>query len=267
MRFYPAVLLLLATILGLQPNSFAADPPKKAYLLFPVRTQLQRDYLFSSTTRYYLMVYGSSMIDEKGKLDASLLNFEDLSNDLGRIRFIGKDDSLQANLIFEKEPSEANERLLSLGILGWKQAMNYDQREPITIIGDMEWKSAIQLAGDSRGLFTENEIENAVGDAPIRIYPVRTVLSRIRTGADCVISFTQPYGEDATGLVDEKTKSHIKELVDSLKLKERKSVEFSIRFKKNANGKAVVKFTKETSKDLAKELGFKLHSVARSRAE
>ena len=51
----------------------AAIPPKKAYLLFPVRTQLQQEFYFNHKEQFYLLVHGDSLIDGDGAATTSVI--------------------------------------------------------------------------------------------------------------------------------------------------------------------------------------------------
>jgi hypothetical protein len=262
MRLSHAVLASAIAVVSCLTQVPAADPPKKAYLIFPVRTKLQQEVFFEKSQRYYLLVHGDSLIDSDEKLDPALLNFDDLSNDIGRVLILQKGDTISAQLLFAKEPPRAADRLVNMAILGWARERGFDRHVPSTVIGDREWKTAVRLTGDARGLFAEKESEDPIGDEDVRVYPVRTALSRLQCyGSECVVVFPRPYGKDATGALDDKVKARAKGLVDSLKLKERKQVMFGIWMADDVNGKAVGHFTKTTARDLADALGFKDYSV------
>ena len=265
MRVSLAALFLVTAIAPWQPDASAADPPKQAYLLFPIRTQLQQEVFFHPNERYYLMVHGESLLDGEGKLDASQLDFDSLTDDIGRIREVRPGDKIRSEVFYAKEPPRAGNHLLNLAILGWACDSGYEPHSSITFIGDGDWKAAVKITDDARGLSPEKGREDAVGDEDIRVYPVRTALSRLRSNeAECVISFRRPYGKDASGTLDEKARARIKELVDSLKLKERKRVQFGIRVKVDGNEKAADRFIDKTAQELSDELGFKCYGVLHS---
>src|SRR5262249_30793333 len=149
-------------------------------------------------------------------------------------------DTIRTHLVFAKEPPEATSQMVNLAVLGWAWENGYARPTPTTIIGDSDWKAAVRLTNDARGLYGEKDDEDSVGDEAVRVYPVRTALCRLQSSeADCVVSFPRPYDKDTTGTLDEKTKDRVKELVAGLKLKERKRVEFCIRMKRDRNRKAV----------------------------
>jgi hypothetical protein len=243
----------------------AAEPAGKAYLLFPIRTELQRQFLFEPTERYYLLVHGDSLLDADGKVDPSRLNFRDLDDDIGRVRIVRPGDRIRALLVFAKSPPETADRLVNYAVLGWALHRRFERHTLSTTIGGRDWRAAVRLTRDARGLYEETEEEKVVGDETVRVYPVRTALSRLQTGsADCVVSFPQPYDKNTSGTVDEKTKARIKELVGSLRLKTVKSIEFAIRMKPDADQKAVDRFTDKTAGELKEMLGAKDYSVLRA---
>jgi len=277
MRTTSLTLFLATAVVTWHIPAPAADPAKKAdlavgrakkaYLLFPIRSDLQKNYLFDPTECYYLMVYGGGLIDADGKLDPSGLNFDDLRRDLNLRRDLGpvsgKGNKIRADAIFAKRPPNAADRLLIQAVIGWSHEGGFGRPSAITIIGDHDWKAAIKLTGDIRGLYEEERVENAVGDEAVKVYPVRTALSRLRTdNADCVVSFPKPFGKDATGTLDEQTTAKVKELVASLKIKEIKSVAFGIRENlDDLNEKACKHFTDKTAPELAKIFGVENYSV------
>lgn len=268
MRITLAAVLLVVAVSSWQPEAAAADPPAKAYLLFPVRTQLQQEISFDPSVRYYLLVHGDSLITADGKLDALQLDFADLSDDIGHFRVLRKGDKIVANVIFANRPPEPAARLLKFAIHGWAMEMGYMERVPIHVIGDSDWNAATKLTNDSRGLFEEDESEDAVGDDVVRAYPVRTALSRLQfSEANCVVSFRQPFRKDSTGTLDEKARDRIRDLVDSLKLKERHRIQFSIQVKDDVNAKAVAQFSDTTARELTDAMGFKDYSVLKDWAK
>jgi hypothetical protein len=266
MRTFLVTIVLIAVAASCRSESLGAEPPRQAYLLFPVRTQLQRELYFNRHVRYYLLVHGDSLIDADGKVDSDRLDFERLNDDLGPVRVILPGQTISASLILGEEPRppEPAARLVNMAIMGWAREAGFDRHVPTTIGGDSVWKAAVRLAGDARGLYEEKEDEDSIGDDTVRVYPVRTALSRlISAEADCVVSFPQPYGEDATGELDEKSKERVKELVESLKLEKRSRVQFLIWMKHDVNRKAVDTFTEKTARELWRELEFENFSVAR----
>jgi len=268
MRISSLALSLITAAVSCHIPASAADPPQKAYLLFPIRTELQKNCLFKPSVCYYLLVHGDSLLDADGKLDPSRLNFDDLSQDIGYFPTVQKGDTIGAVLIFAKQPPRAAARLLNLAVLGWAIASGYERHVLATDIGDREWKAAVKLTKDVRGLYKEENDENAVGDDTVRVYPVRTALSRLHAAnADCVVWFPKAYDKDATGTLDDQTTTKVKNLIASLKIKDFKRVEFGILLKPDADGKAVKRFTDKTAGELAKILGAEQYSVRHSHVE
>jgi hypothetical protein len=234
------------------------EKPKKAYLLFKVRTQLQKDILFEQGERYHLLVHGDGLLDDKGHIDTSLLNFDDLTKDTFP-RFILQGDKVDAQIILEGEHPEATRDFLQMAVMGWAREMGYERHVPSSIGGGRVWADTIKIVGDRRGYIDEEETEDAIGDDKVKVYPVRTRLSRLRTADDdCVVIFQDIFDKDTTARVlDEKTKAKIKELVDSLRIKELDQVSFTIKMTRDANRDAVSAFEKAVIKELPSLLGVK----------
>jgi hypothetical protein len=250
-----SVLSLLAT------GTNAADPPKKAYLLFPIRTQLQREYFPDPDVRYHMLVHGDSLLDKEGKLDTSGMGFEDPTDAAGLPLRPG--DKIRGSVIFAKRPPGATEGSLGRAIVDWAKQTKHVREVPRIVFDDSEWKAAVTFTGDARGVYTDKESEDAVGDDEIRAYPVRTALSCLQSGgADCVVSFRKPYWKDENGTLDEKGRARVKELVGSLKLKERKAIGFVIRGVKDQSVTAWSRFAEKPARELAADMGFKLNGIA-----
>jgi hypothetical protein len=253
------VVSLIAISLFWQPAS-AVELSKKAYVLFPVRTELLRQYLFDPNVRFLLLVCGDALVDPAGNIVASRFDFAALIKEMNTWR--GPKDVIEAELIFAKNPPRMAARMLNLAILGLAMDMGYERHVPKTRTGNYSWKLGARLTGDARGLYREDATEDPVGDESVRVYPVRSALSRLRTHeADCVVSFLKPFDKGSTGKLDDNTKAKVKEMLLSLKLKSLKRVEIGIRTKRDANQKAIDRFEHETVPEL-KRLGLPITSVA-----
>lgn len=255
-----ALSLLAVAATGQQPQ---ANPPQKAYLFFTIRTQLQRQYFFNTDEQYYLLIHGDSLVDGQGKIDPSRLDFEMLSREVARPDRNWTGDILRVDLVFAKKPSEAAVRWIKVALDAWAKADGFEATNFTTITGDIDWERAVRLTDNQRGFYTEMENEDAVGDESIRVFPIRTILSRQMSGdVDCVVLFPRPFGKDADGTLNADSKARVKELVEKLQLKERKRIQFGIWLNDASNLKAVNHFTEKTGPALAKELGFEYYSIA-----
>lgn len=241
------------------------EKPKKAYLLFPIRTELQKQVLFDEGEKYHLIVHGDGLLDDKGHIDAAGLNFDDLTNDLGPGRLVFKGDKIDARVILEGNPSESTRRFLLMAVMGWAREMDFERHVPTSVGGRRVWENIVKVVGDQRGLIDEDESEDAVGDDVVKVYPVRTLLSRLQGGDndDCVVVFQKVFDKDATGTLDDKTKTKVKELVESLKIKDLDQVGFGVRMTRDANRIAVADFQNAVVKELPPILGVKSFSFAR----
>ena len=258
------VALSLLAVAPQQPQVPPANPPKKAYMVFTIRTQLQRQYLFKTDEQYYLLIHGDSLVDSQGKIDPARLDFDEWSRAFARADRNWTGDILRIDLVFAKQPPEATVRWIRLALDGWAKVDGFEATHIVTNISDMNWKRAARLTGNVRGFYEELESEDAVGDESIRVYPVRTILSRqiIGDDIDCVVLFPRPFDKHSTGTLNDESKARVKELVATLKLKERKRISIGIWLKDDANEEAVRRFSKKTAPELAKELGFENCNVA-----
>ena len=231
---------------------------RKSYLLFPIRTQLQREFLFKKNMRFLLVVNCDEMTDTDRKIDSRRLNFEDKDFEAVNV-WRSEIDSIGYELFAEKGCET-----LGASRGGFDHRFDarsgFDDTKTIgTISGDSDWKSMIKMLGDKRGLITENLDENGAGDESVRAYPVRTILSRNSANdVDLVISFPQVLEKDIPEKLDEKTVAKVKSLVASLKLKEIKQMNVSFFLKPGLAPKGYDRFNKATgTKQLSESLGVK----------
>jgi hypothetical protein len=129
--------------------------------------------------------------------------------------------------------------------------------------GGFDWSATIEAVNQKTAGDADAE-EPATGNAAVRVYPVRTILSRSLFGnVDCVVDLETPFDEHADGTLQPAVEKALKRYVADLELKEEKKILFRVRH--SVAGKtACDRFVATTSVALAKALGFEERVVSQT---
>jgi len=258
-------------IAGFLPSALWGAPiPTKAaekqYVLLPVTTDLQRQELLSPKDRFYLVVYGSGVVDKDGHIIPQLLDFQAVEKDFveaGTTRSPG--DKLQFVVLYERSEQKIG-RTLALAVKGFVAELGFPADTDVSSIHPGAWDRLMRITNKKRGLITSVDKEDPVGDGAIRAYQVRTPLSRYLTDADCFVSVTEPVARDFDGKLPKEWNDEIVRSVRKLELPAKESITFEIRYEESDHGEGQ-RFYDSGAKELAKSLGFTSWNVRSGRAK
>jgi hypothetical protein len=163
------------------------------YLIFPVKTPLQRLLVRHLKAKLFVAVNGSDA-DQDGKLDQETL--KSLHRDLDQ--WGSKGDIVQFNIFFGSGSGRINEpksMFQALSELSLDVGLQFNPADGVWENDPGSWKEKVarmeegfppQFRGD----------EAAVGDDDVTVYPVQTHLSRYLTMADAYVDLREPLTGD-----------------------------------------------------------------------
>jgi hypothetical protein len=204
------------------PQSRAQEPP--TYLIYPVKTELQRELAPARANLLVILDTTSAVKDSRIALDALQLQ------NLGKALLPHKkgDTKLHFTLFFPKGDSEQfqAQNVLRYALMGFGHETGFPK---VTAYGqwpntEITWAEHIAtLTGKAR---------QAVGDEPasgndlVKVYPVKTELSRYLTSdADCAVVVVGSLAKEQ-GVIPQRVRETTAELVGKLKLPHKRRVSF-----------------------------------------
>jgi hypothetical protein len=237
-------------------GSLGAAEPEKQYVVFPVRTELQRE-LYGPNSRFHIVLHGNALFDKDGKLDTAALPVDDLQADIRVSRH--PKDTLSVGTEYYKSSAPAHaRRLLEVTMKGLALEEGYPEINYYGSINPSDaWKALMARTKGDRGTIDEDGVEDAVENQTVRAYPIRTVFSRWRLDdSDCYVAFKAPLGKDFDGIITPQMAKHVKVALDKLALKARGQIHLAIRHQPDSDVKLTRRFCFETGPAFAKTLGF-----------
>jgi hypothetical protein len=231
----------------------AQEPP--AHLIYPVKTDLQRELAPAQANLIVFLDTTDVLKDNRIALDA--LKLQDIRKAL--LPHKAGDTKLHFTLFFKKSDGDQSQaqNVLRYTLIGFGHEAGFPK---VTGFGhypntDISWAAYVaaftgkprQPAGD----------EPASADAGVKVYPVRTELSRCLTSdADCAVVIVPSLAKDQ-GAIPEKVRAAAGDMVGKLKLAHKKRVSFYLRHVPDEDKQQL---SNEFYK-LAEGLGFEASSV------
>lgn len=251
MKVYLLILALLATD-QIASQSFAQSSSNS--LVFPVTTELQCSLLGDKRYAAVVLLNGTDIQFEKGKLDESGIDFEAIKKSLAEIKH--KEGRLYVLSVVTKFHDDHID-LVTKRFDDLAKPLGF-ARVIVAQRGIVPWHEFTASLGEITA--NEQEVkEDAVQKKGVKIYPVKTTLSRhLSGGADCIVQFEVPFDAKWDGLLDPDQFDEIKAAVEELKLTARGIVHFQIRYDRAAS-EAVGRFS--SNMETGKALGFKTLTV------
>jgi RNA polymerase sigma factor (sigma-70 family) len=245
------------------PPAAPAPPADRAVgkncFVFPIRTELQRALLpwdgDKRTTKAVVVIDGMSLVRPDGSVDSTALDFAALRKALKP--YAGKGHGVFLQAYFLTGTSQEAAAFLCWALEGFGRETGFDTPRAMQTWFNgqtFDWKAETEAA---RKTDPEGD-EPGTGDAVVKVYPVRTALSRQRVKADCVVDILVPLEGDGDGLKPG-VREAIVRYVGQLNLTQKGSVRFRVR--RRGNAAAFGRFRETTAPSLARSLGFKSHSV------
>lgn len=247
MKSLLAALVFIA--LSLAGTVTRAQPPANA-LVFPVTTELQTSLIGDKRYAAVVLLNGTDIQFEKGKLDESGVDFDAIKKSLAEIKH--KEGRLYVLSVVTKF-HEDHIALVTKRFDDLAKPLGYS-RVIVAQRGIVPWHEFTASLGD---LDSKEEAvqEDAVQKKGVKIYPVKTTLSRhLSGGADCSVDFETPFDAKWDGLLDPDQFEEIKAGIDELKLEKRDNLQFRIKYDRAARD-AAGRFS--SNQDTGKALGFK----------
>lgn len=214
------------------------------FAVFPIKTALQRRKLGIMDDErpkpaVYVIINGLSVVNDAGMIDETALNMDALRKSLTPDAD-GQSGFVQFNTIYNLIPSRNHSRnqnateLVRWGLEGFGKDIGFKSaRSSMTFVNDgsFDWDKEIALANEENAAQAD-ESEDPIGDDRVRVYPVRTALSRLLTHTDCVVEFMSPPNEDGETLLSQSVRDAIQKYVDRANLRRKNSISFGGRLPK-----------------------------------
>ncbi len=199
----------------------------KNFVVLPVTTELQRacgpKY---ADAKVFVLINGMALLNEDETLNAAALDFQELRKAVkGFFRAGERGTTIYlACRLPPKDPNANPYGVLLPSVTG--KVRSWPGKYWVTATVHYRWKYANKWDSFVADLTAqppqgEPQDEPALGDDQVKVYPVRTPLSRYLYGdnVDCVIRIVPPIEEAKSGVV-----LTMKQCVDQLKLKQKRGV-------------------------------------------
>jgi RNA polymerase sigma factor (sigma-70 family) len=236
------------------------------YLVFPVTTELQR-FMHGGRTGARVFVDGPSIVRSDGTLDAKALDFRKLREALKP--YDRKGDVIFMACYGNPAFPDGNESTDASNVLRWAlegfarqegfaSAKGYDLRHNDRYDWKAQVVSASKVASASKDDVDVEEPSS--GNKLVKVFPVRTAISRELTGADCVVEILPPSDKWENGELSQEIQDAIQLYVDKLKLPRKGNIHFQI-YGRTPENEVGLRFVQITAPALAKSLGFENSSI------
>jgi RNA polymerase sigma factor (sigma-70 family) len=224
------------------------------YLALPISTALQRTLLpeevDARAMKACVLIDGMSIVRPDGTVDSKALDFDGLRSALKSCS--GNGHGLIVRVYYPAPADGA--RVLAWALEGFGRQAGFEKVFATqTIFNEpYDWKKQTVAASDEHLVDAD---EPAAGDELVKVYPVRTVLSRLLTKADCVV--VVPRLESLGDGLKRGVRESLRRAMGQLTIPRKDRVLFCVR----AGSEEALRRFLETAKELAQALGFKASSV------
>ena len=226
------------------------------YLVFPITTELQRTLVEPSVNdaqhaKAYLLINAIGVVANNGTIDSKMLELDAMRTSLRHFAE-PKEGIVVINVVHQLNRSD----LLTYAMQGFGQDAGFRKAKVSnTYMGQaFEWEKHIAAINEKTGGETNSD-ESPTGTQSVRVYPVRTILSRhLTSNADCLVDILQPI-EKETDSIETKIREAVLAQVPKAKVKNKGRILF--RVSSNFAARNVIdQFVEHGSKDLAQMVGY-----------
>jgi hypothetical protein len=229
----------------------AQPPGAKNHLVFPVRTELQRLILGKDVSVFVTL-------DLMGVVKGGSLNQSALGSIRHDLAGAGARDGIVHFRVFHDKTADSHEnKRLHDALRGLARTEGFRGAKIDEELrnDDLTWRERVAGIGAGRPGSLRGD-EGGLGNNSVRIYPVRTPLSRLLfEGSDCVVDCRVAPDRE----VEDRVRVAVKAITGKLDLVRRQEILFRVPFDEDAERKRV---RLERLDRLAKSLGFQRSRVA-----
>ena len=226
MRWNIAIGVAAAVSAGL-PFSAQAQTTTPSYFIYPVTTELQRQVIPHRADVVVIMDTTAAINDGKISLDG--LNLDRLRKDL--LEYKKGNARMHFNLFFKgvEERERRAQDLLRYAFIGAAHDQGFSK---VTAFGtwsndDIGWPEFVDTLTNKKPRQPKGD-EGAKGDDVVKVFPVRSELSRFLTrDADCVVFVIDSLAKE-NGKIPDRIRDATAKYVAELKLTHKKGISFSI---------------------------------------
>ncbi len=245
------------------PAQDQPDVDEVSYLVIPLpdaRTELQST-LVSSRKGAEVLVDGTAIVSDEGRIDGSRLPLERLREDLRP--WADRDSHVLEVHIYHRLVGEENAKdLLMWSLQGFGRHAGFKRTKVYNHYQGQRFRFADLLESRKKQIADEEvDDEPQSGDELVKVYPVRTSLSRSKTGnSDCVVDIVPRFRAEPADSLAPEIEQAIRRYVAALKVDRRRKLLFRVTSQGQAR-QTVDWFVEEKSRELARDLGYEDVSV------
>jgi hypothetical protein len=262
MRFVVPLGVVIASSFGAAP---AQNQKQDAnYVMFRIKTDLQRELLFPKGTRNFVAVNGDAIVAADGSVQPKAIDLHRLYLDLMEGHIVQDELGVVVNVLYKKLPPEHSGAMLKYALTGAAHGpfpKGFFKEISVTSAQESpdRWHAVVAAAQESRkpgGDLPEPGLRAGLA----AVYAVRTPLSRWKSdGCDCVVvvgDMTKPAPE-AKVIAD--LEKLIAPAIEKLKVARTERVCFY--YGARPRDPAAENSFNVANKELAKKLGFKTNII------
>lgn len=255
----------------ISPSAAGSDTKvadSRNFAVYPIKTSLQRKYMGWSkedqaNARAYVAINGMAVVNDAGAIDESALDLDALRKALAP--YVNRQNGVVfLNVAYKHFPARNHnaEQLVVWGLEGFGRDCGFKlARGSVTYFNDrsFDWTKQITSVNQKTG-GTADDDEEAIGDALVNVYAVRTAFSSFLTGADCIVDVLALPNEDGPSVLSKAAQQSITKYVGEANVRDKNKIVFSVRFSNLKEAQRDRLFGETDA--LAKSLGFSASSVA-----
>lgn len=253
-----SVLLVASLVLLLSP----ADCGN--HLVFPVSTDLQRTLLGRPgeslrDAKAYVLINGTAVMSGDGMIDAKALDLAAIREQLATL--VDREKGVVCfNVCYNLPSRDREEEFLRLILQGFGRNSGFRDTKVSNSYMSEAFNWDKEIAAVNEKSTAPDADETAIENDVVRVYPVRTTLSRYLTSnADCVVEILQPVG--AAGLTPAMREA-IQQIAPKANVRTKRVIQFRI-WSQQEGRQAVDEFVSMGgAKELAESLGYEQSSVS-----
>jgi hypothetical protein len=257
-----------ANELGSPRSAQSDDALTATYMVCPVLTDLQRKNLDVGTgleARAYVRINGNAVIKPSGEIDEKALNMQGIARALAP-HSDKKNGCVYFEVVYISAPQgpavPSNESQLALSKrlqnhvknLGFAASQFRTQSKGTTKLDD--WADTLEQVKAAQGALPDGP-ESSIGNHLVRVYPIRSVLSRLLSdNADCRVEILPLVDGSQPNPLTPEIRAAISQYVAKLELRQKQKINFVLQYEYGRGNAAIDKMLKTIGKEVKPWLGF-----------
>jgi hypothetical protein len=227
------------------------------HLVFPVRTDLQR-VLFTlgrgADAKAAVFINGNGILTNS-MVDAKALDLDGLKEELKP--YSDSKGTVWINLRYGSRYDSNAGRVLALALDAFGRRAGF-RDSVVTQSAYVNWDETIAAVNQKAGPDAD---EPPVGNDLVKVYPVRTILSRYLTGnADCVVDILVPLNQMGSDVFNPAIRDAVLQYVPKASTTQQEKIAFRVR-NGSSSQTVVERFRDEDAQPFAELVGYKKQTI------